>query len=187
VCIRELSRALRSLPLVAALPLSALPVPEVQISAQAPATQDAGQEAAAQDAAHAAASVSLPDSSIRAIADDFDAGRNPIYCFHGEAGAAGAVRIARVTTVPTPAQCDGIGIGFISRIDDPAFLGGTIKGLMDSNARFRIISAFYRTEIVNDGGRPMRAPRALSVIRGVASSKALQENAHERRVRVSGS
>ena len=133
-----------------------------------------------------AASVSLPDSSIRAIAADFDAGRNPIYCFHGIADAAGIVRVDGVTTVTSAAECFGIGIGFISRIDDPEFLGGTLRGLIAQNARFRVVSAFYRIEIVNEAGHPTRAPRAMSVIRGTPGAKASDENAHQLRVGVRG-
>jgi hypothetical protein len=134
----------------------------------------------------AAASVSLPDSSIRAIAADFDAGRNPIYCFQGIAEAPGVVRVEGVTIVSSTAECFGIGIGFISRIDDHDFLGGTLQGLMAQNARFRVVSAFYRIEIVNDGGHPTRAPRAMTVIRGTPGAKASEEDAHQRRVEMRG-
>jgi hypothetical protein len=119
--------------------------------------------------AQTAVTVSLPDSSIRAIAADFDAGRNPIYCFYGTVGdGSPSVHVERVSVVASPAACDGIGIGFISRIDDRAFLGQTLHGLIDGNARFRIVSAFYRIEIVQLAGHSTRAPRAMSIVRGAA-------------------
>src|SRR5690349_5043840 len=70
-------------------------------------------------AAQGAPSVTMPIVSLRAIATDFDAGRNTIYCYYG-VGMTGALQIHvdSLHPVSSPSECDGVGFGFISRIAD---------------------------------------------------------------------
>lgn len=114
----------------------------------------------------------LPVASLESIATDFESGRNQIYCYHGgEIDASTAlIQVDSVTVVTTPEACAGIGIGYISRIDDRAFLLHALRGLINSNARFRVASAFYAINTVEVNGRSVRAARALSVLRGAAST-----------------
>ena len=110
----------------------------------------------------------LPLAALHAIAVDFDRGLNPIYCYFGSRHERPSVIVAvdSVTTVSTPSDCPGIGIGFVARIPDRGFLANALKGLIESNARFMVASAFYRTEEIDHDGSPMLAARSLSVIRG---------------------
>lgn len=121
--------------------------------------------------------VELPFSSLRDITTDFDAGRNAIYCYYGRYDAvrsvtAPVIHVDSVLAVTTPLACRGLGFAFISRIDDRAFLISALRGLIDSNPDFRVVSAFYRTEIIETYGEPVRAARALSVVRGAAPAPA---------------
>ena len=116
----------------------------------------------------------LPLASLESIASDFESGRNQIYCYHG--GVIDPVNVLiqvdSVSVVTTPEACDGIGIGYISRIDDRAFLLPALRGLMESNVRFRVASAFYAINTVEVNGRSVRAARALSVLRGTNAVEA---------------
>jgi hypothetical protein len=116
--------------------------------------------------------VELPLATLESIASDFESGRNQIYCY--QAGSVDpttvVIQVDSVTVVPTPEACSGIGIGYISRIDDRAFLAQAARGLINSNARFRVVSAFYGISTVEVNGRSVRAARALSVLRGDAST-----------------
>lgn len=122
------------------------------------------------------AALVLPNAALHDIATDFDAGRNPIYCYHGVPSnvVAMVIRIDSVSTVATASACRGLGIGFISRIDDHSFLLNALRGLIESNPGFRVVSAFYRIEVIEADGEPFRSPRALSVIRGSASARGLR-------------
>jgi hypothetical protein len=117
-------------------------------------------------------SFELPLASLESIASDFESGRNQIYCYHG--GVIDPVKVLiqvdSVSVVTTPEACDGIGIGYISRIDDRAFLIPALRGLMESNVRFRVASAFYAINTVEVNGRSVRAARSLSVLRGNANA-----------------
>ena len=73
------------------------------------------------------------------------------------------IRVDSAAVILTPNHCGGVGIGFISRIDDRLFLAEALKGLIESNAQLRFVTAFYRTEVVDFQGRQLRAPRALTV------------------------
>jgi hypothetical protein len=119
-----------------------------------------------------APTIELPLATLASIASDFDAGRNQIYCYQGGSidPTTAVIQVDSVTVVPTPEACSGIGIGYISRIDDRAFLAQAARGLINSNARFRVVSAFYGISTVEVNGRSVRAARALSVLRGDAST-----------------
>jgi hypothetical protein len=118
-------------------------------------------------AAQEAAGLRMPLVSLRQIALDFDAGRNTIYCYYGAALASGPeIRVDSLQVISTPSECKGVGVGFISRIADKPMIAAMLRGLLVSHPAFRIISAFYGTEQIDVDGQPVRAARALSVLRG---------------------
>lgn len=112
----------------------------------------------------------MPADVLRAIAVDFDAGRNPFYCYFGTRSAEtpGQIRVDSVTRVATPMACTGNGLGFVSRVDDRFFLVNTLKGLIDAMPRLLVVSAFYRTEDLERDGHRLHTAHALSIIRGVS-------------------
>jgi hypothetical protein len=117
-------------------------------------------------AQESSAALRMPLVSLQQIAADFDTGRNTIYCYYGVALANGPeVRVDSVQVISTPSECKGIGVGFISRIADKPMIAGMLRGLLVTNPGFRIISAFYGTEQMDVDGQPVRAARALSVLR----------------------
>ncbi len=113
----------------------------------------------------------MPTDVLRAIAVDFDAGRNPFYCYFGTRSAETPerIRVDSVTRVATPTDCTGNGLGFVSRVDDRFFLVNTLKGLIDAMPRFLVVSAFYRTEDLERDGHRLHTAHALSIIRGVSA------------------
>lgn len=113
-------------------------------------------------------SVVLPVAAARAIAVEFDRGLSPLYCYFGVRieRPTLVVRVDSVTKVASPADCPGIGIALVIRITDRLLLAQAVRGVIDSNPRFAIVSAFYLTEDVDDGGESVHAARALSVVRG---------------------
>lgn len=114
--------------------------------------------------------VLVPALTLQNIALDFDEGRNLMYCYFGRADRTVLrIEVDSVTTVTTPSACAGMGLAFVTRIADAEFLMQALRGLIDGCPQFAVVSAFYRTEEVElDGGR-LRAPRALSVIRGATA------------------
>jgi hypothetical protein len=112
----------------------------------------------------------MPVAVLRDIALDFDEGRNPLYCYFARRGPSTplVVQVDSVTAVATPAQCRGNGLGFVSRIADPAFLEQVLRGLLEGTPDLLVVSAFYRTEDLTHDGVRVHGARALSVIRGVA-------------------
>jgi len=115
--------------------------------------------------------VELPLASLESIAIDFDSGRNRIYCYQGGSidSVTAVIRIDSITVVTTLDACAGLGIGYISRIDDRPFLVQVLRGLIDGNDRFRVVSAFYGISTLEVNGQSIRAARALSVLRGGAA------------------
>lgn len=112
------------------------------------------------------AALVMPATSLREIAVDFDAGRNVIYCFHGTAvDNQPRVHVDSVTRVASVAECAGIGIGLISRIADAPTIMAMLRGIIETHPEFRVVSAFYKTELIEVHGESMRAARALSVLR----------------------
>jgi len=108
----------------------------------------------------------IPVTTLRSIAVDFDAGRNVIYCFFGTAAEGRLeVRVDSVAVVSGAVACGGIGIGFISRIQDPSTMTEMLRGIIESHPDFRVVSAFYKTEIIEVDGQSVRAAHALSVMR----------------------
>ena len=116
----------------------------------------------------------MPLLSLRAIALDFDAGRNTIYCYYGSRPAIGSeIHVDSLQTVSSPSECRGVGFGFISRVTDRPMLEAMLQGLISAHPGFRIISAFYGTEPIEVDGVSIRAARALSVLRPAALAPAL--------------
>lgn len=116
-----------------------------------------------------APSVVLPIADVHAIAVDFDQGLSPLYCYFGVRieRPAIVIRVDSVTVVASPSDCAGIGVAFFMRIADRAVLAQALRGVIESNPGFAVVSAFYSTEDVDDGGTSIRAARAFSVVRGV--------------------
>ena len=72
-----------------------------------------------------------------------------------------------VAVVATAAQCDGVGLGFISRLGDSTLVLEMLRGVITSHPEFRVVSAFYKTEIIEVDSQRVRTAHALSVIRSV--------------------
>ena len=112
--------------------------------------------------------LTMPVVSLRAVALDFDAGRNMIYCYYGLATTSEVqIRVDSLHVVSSPSECSGVGFGFISRIADKPMIEAMLRGLISAHPAFRIITAFYGTEAVEFNGESIRAARALSVLRPV--------------------
>lgn len=111
----------------------------------------------------------MPTAYLQDIALDFDQGINPFYCYFGtrSASSVATIRVDSVTRVSSPAECAGNGLGFVSRVSDPIFLGQALKGVISGMPRFLVVSAFYRTEDVEHDGKMVHVAHALSVIRGL--------------------
>ena len=122
-------------------------------------------------------SVELHMADLHAIAVDFDQGLNRVYCYFGARVEKPEpyVRVDSVTLVGSPTGCAGIGIGFFVRAHDQVLLGEALRGVIESNPRFIVVSAFYQTEDIEDGGQRIRGARALSIIRGAATVVARQD------------
>ena len=91
-----------------------------------------------------------------------------MYCYFGARVDAPKpyVHVDSVTLVASPARCAGVGIGFFMRIPDHVLLAEAIRGVIESNPRFSVVSAFYQTEDIEDRGQRIRGARALSIVRG---------------------
>jgi len=115
------------------------------------------------------AGLEMPTGVLHEVALDFDAGRNPFYCYFGSraAGLPERIRVDSVTRVAAPTECAGNGLGFVSRMDDRFFLVNALKGLIDAMPRLLVVSAFYRTEDLEHDGQKLHVAHALSIIRGV--------------------
>lgn len=112
--------------------------------------------------------------SLRAIATDFEMGRNVIYCYYGMVvSAEPQIHVDSVQVVSSPTECKGVGFGFISRVTDPVMLAAMLRGLIADNPAFRVVSAFYGTELIDLDGQPIRAARALSVMRPTEITRAV--------------
>ena len=118
------------------------------------------------------AGLMMPARVLHQIALDFDAGRNPFYCYFGtrDASTPDRVNVDSVTMVAGPTDCTGSGLGFVSRIDDRFFLVNVLKGLIDAMPQFLVVSAFYRTEDLDRDGGKFHTAHALSIIRSVGAT-----------------
>lgn len=114
-------------------------------------------------------SVVLPIADVHAIAIDFDRGLSPIYCYFGVRieHPDRVIRVDSVTVVASSSNCAGIGVDFFIRVADRALLAQALLGVIESNPRFAVVSAFYSTEDIDNQGSFIRAARAFSVVRGV--------------------
>ncbi|HEV8214667.1 MAG TPA: hypothetical protein VGP95_02500, partial [Gemmatimonadaceae bacterium] len=62
------------------------------------------------------------------------------------------------------------GLGFVMRTTDRGLLVQMMRGVIESNPRFDVVSAFYGTEDVDRFGDLVRVARTLSIVRGVATT-----------------
>ena len=116
--------------------------------------------------------VEAPVDVLHAIALDMDQRRDPLYCYFGTRVLTPAVRVRidSVTKVVAADECSGVGLGFVLRTSDRALLVQMMRGVIESNPRFDVVSAFYATEDVDRFGDTVRVARTLSVLRGVATT-----------------
>lgn len=120
------------------------------------------------------AQFTMPLTALRAIAQDFDAGQNTIYCYYGSVlTAVPQVHVDSLRVVSGPAECEGVGIGFISRIADRSMMTAMLNGLIADHPSFHIVTAFYGAEMIQVNGVAVRAARALSVLRGAPLKQAI--------------
>lgn len=127
---------------------------------------------AAQSSAPPANGIEVSVGTLHTIALDLDQHRDPLYCYFGNRVLTPAVRVHvdSVTTVATLEACGGIGVGFVMRYTDRALLLQLLQGVIDSNPRFAVVSAFYGTEEIDRFGDVMKVARTLSLLRGVATT-----------------
>ena len=116
----------------------------------------------------------MPLAALRAIAADFDSGQNTIYCYYGSVlTAIPEVHVDSLRVVSGAEQCEGVGIGFISRIADRSMMAAMLNGLIANHPSFRIVTAFYGAEMIEVHGVAVRAARAFSVLRGAPVKEAV--------------
>jgi len=116
--------------------------------------------------------VEAPVGVLHAIALDMDQRRDPLYCYFGARVLTPAVRVRidSVTKIAAAGDCNGVGLGFVLRTSDRELLVQMMRGVIESNPRFDVVSAFYATEDVDRFGDTVRVARTLSVLRGVATT-----------------
>lgn len=129
---------------------------------------------AAQSSETPANAIEVSVGTLHTIALDVDQHRDPLYCYFGNRALTPAVRvhIDSVTTVAKMEACGGIGFAFVMRTADRDLLIQMLRGVIDSNPRFVVVSAFYATEDVDRFGDKVRVARTLSILRGVAVTSA---------------
>ena len=118
--------------------------------------------------------VAVPIEVLHAIAVDFDRGLSPLYCYFGARIDRPSLRVEvdSVTIVSAAPDCAGIGVGFVLRTTDRLLLAQALRGVIEGNPRFLVVSAFYQTEDIEDRGSWVHAARPLSIIRGAQTSLA---------------
>ena len=116
--------------------------------------------------------VEIPVGILHAIAIDVDQRHDVLYCYFGDRFLTPAVRVRvdSVTTVPSVDKCDGVGLAFIMRSKDPLLLSQLLRGVIDGNPRFGVVSVYYATEDVDRFGDMVHVARPLSMLRGAATS-----------------
>jgi hypothetical protein len=140
------------------LSFAAVPLSAALCAAQSPTTQ--------------ANAVEAPVGVLHAIALDMEQRRDPLYCYFGTRVLTPAVRVRvdSATTVVAADECNGVGLGFVMRTTDRTLLVQMMRGVIESNPRFDVVSAFYATEDVDRFGDMVRVARTLSIVRGVATT-----------------
>ena len=115
--------------------------------------------------------VEIPVGILHAIALDVDQRRDVLYCYFGDRTLTPSVRVRvdSVTTVPSADQCNGVGFAFIMRSTDRLLLSQMMRGVIDGNPRFSVVSAYYATEDIDRWGDTVHVARPLSMLRGVAT------------------
>lgn len=115
--------------------------------------------------------VELDVGSLHAIALDIDQRRDRLYCYFGTRVLTTGVRVHvdSVTAVATADECGGVGLGFIVRGVDRELLIQMLRGVIESNPRFAVVSAFYGTHDIDRFGDTVRVARPVSVLRGATA------------------
>ena len=118
------------------------------------------------------AGIEIPVGVLHSIALDVDQRHDVLYCYFGNRVVTPVVRVRvdSVTTVPSVDQCNGLGLGFIMHSTDRLLLSQMLRGVIDANPRFGLVSAFYATEDVDRWGDTVHVARPLSMVRGVAAT-----------------
>ena len=116
--------------------------------------------------------IEVPVGILHAIALDVDQRHDVLYCYFGDRFLTPGVRVRvdSVTTVPTVDKCDGVGLAFIMRSTDRLLLSQLLRGVVEGNPRFGVVSVYYATEDVDRWGDMVHVARALSMLRGVATN-----------------
>jgi len=116
--------------------------------------------------------VDIPVGFLHAIALDVDQHRDVLYCYFGNRVVTPAVRVHvdSVATVSTVDECSGVGLAFIMRSNDRLLLQQLLRGVIDGNPRFGVVSVFYTTEDVVRWGDTVHVARPLSMLRGVSNT-----------------
>lgn len=127
---------------------------------------------AAQSSTPPANGVEAPVAVLHAIALDMDQRRDPLYCYFGTRVVLPSVRVRvdSVTKVAAAEECSGVGLGLVIRTTDRGLLVQMLRGVIESNPRFDVVSAFYATEDVDRFGDIVRVARTVSILRGVATT-----------------
>lgn len=118
------------------------------------------------------AGVEIPVGFLRDIATDVDQRHDVLYCYFGNRVVTPVVRVHvdSIATVATVDECNGVGLGFIMRTADRLLLQQMLRGVIEGNPRFGVVSAFYATEDVVRWGDKVHVARPLSMLRGVSNS-----------------
>ena len=118
------------------------------------------------------AGVEIPVGFLHDIAQDVDQRHDVLYCYFGSRVVTPVVRIHvdSVATISTVDECNGVGLGFIMRTADRLLLQQMLRGVMEGNPRFGVVSAFYATEDIDRWGDKVHVARPLSMLRGVSAT-----------------
>lgn len=118
------------------------------------------------------AGVEIPVGILHAIALDVDQRRDVLYCYFGDRFLTPAVRVRvdSVTTVSEANQCNGVGLGFIMRTTDRLLLSQLLRGVIEGNPRFGVVSVYYATEDIDRWGDMVHVARPLSMLRGISNT-----------------
>lgn len=116
--------------------------------------------------------VEAPVLVLHSIALDMDQQRDPLYCYFGTRVITPAVRVRvdSVARVAAADECNGVGLGFVMRTTDRTLLVQMLKGVIQNNPRFDVVSAFFATVDINRNGDIVRVARTVSILRGVSTT-----------------
>jgi hypothetical protein len=118
------------------------------------------------------AGVEIPVGFLHDIAQDVDQRHDVLYCYFGSRVVTPAVRVHvdSIATVSTIDECNGVGLGFIMRTADRLLLQQMLRGVVEANPRFGVVSGFYATEDIDRWGDKVHVARSISILRGVSTT-----------------